>query len=101
MENHLLRHMVATLAYRAGKVLRGAPDSLTEYHAVPGGRSPVEIVAHMGDLFDWAVRMADGRREYHVSTPLAWDQEVARFFAALEAFDQRLASDVPLAFPGE
>jgi len=90
----LLRHTVATLAYRAGKALRGAPP---EFAAFAGaGRTPAQILAHMGDLLDWALAMADGRHVWHDSAPLDWDREVARFFAALEAFDQRLATGAPL-----
>jgi len=97
----MLRHTVATLAYRASKTLRGAPAEFAEYRADATSRTPAEILAHMGDLFDWALKMADGKHEWHSSQPLAWDQETARFFDALEAFDRRLASDVPLAFPAE
>ena len=91
----LLRHTVATLAYRAAKALRGAPAEFADFAGA--GRKPVEILAHMGDLFDWALGMADGRHVWRMATPLPWDQEVARFFAALEAFDQRLATGAPLA----
>jgi len=96
-----LRHTVATLAYRAGKALRGASPEFAEYRANPTSRTPAEILAHMGDLFDWALKMADGKHEWHTSQPLSWDQETARFFAALVAFDRRLASGEPLAFPAE
>jgi hypothetical protein len=54
------------------------------------------ILAHMGDLFDWALSLANGNQSWHNSSPLPWDQEVERFFRALEAFDQRLASGEPL-----
>ena len=97
----LLRHTVATLAYRAGKALRGAPPEFASYRAAPTSRTPAEILAHMGDLFDWAVKMADGKHEWHTSQPLPWDQETARFFAAIEAFDRRLAAEQPLAYPAE
>lgn len=97
----LLRHTVATVAYRGGKALRGAPAEFADYRAAPGGRTPVEILAHIGDLFDWALKLAGGTHEWHNATPLPWDQEVARFFAALEAFDRRLASGEPLGFPAE
>ena len=53
----------------------------------------------MGDLFDWALTMADGKAVWHDATPLPWDAEVARFFAALERFDARLADGRPLANP--
>jgi hypothetical protein len=89
----LLRHAVATLAYRGGKALRGAPAEFAGY----GSRTPGQILAHMCDLFDWALTTVDGKEAWHNSQPQAWDADVARFFAALEAFDRRLASGVPLA----
>ena len=84
---HFLRHTVATLAYRAAKPLHGAPDSFCKFKASADARTPVEILAHMGDLFDWALSTARGEQRWHVSTPLPWPDEVHRFFAALEAFD--------------
>jgi hypothetical protein len=92
----VIRHTVATLAYRAGKALRGAPPEFAGYRADASSRTPAEILAHMGDLFDWALSMANGAQQWHNSTPLPWDQEVERFFAALQKFDERLASDEPL-----
>jgi hypothetical protein len=97
----LLRHAVATLAYRAGKTLRGAPDGFAEFRAADGTRSPGEILAHMGDLFDWALALADGKHAWHNSKPLAWDREVERFFAGLKAFDRRLASGTRLGYSAE
>ncbi len=93
----MLRHTVATLAYRGGKALRGAPAEFASY----GTRTPGEILAHVCDLFDWALTIANGKQEWHNSQPQAWDADVARFFAGLEAFDRRLASDVPLAVEPE
>ena len=93
----LLRHTVATLAYRGGKALRGAPPEFASY----GTRTPGQILAHLGDLFDWALGMADGKYAWHDSAPQAWDADVARFFAGLTAFDQRLASGVELAVEPE
>ncbi len=95
----LLRHTVATLAYRAGKVLRDAPPAFGGFRAGEGGRTAAEILAHMGDLFDWALTMADGKAVWHDATPLPWNDEVARFFSALERFDARLATGRPLANP--
>jgi hypothetical protein len=92
----LLRHSLATLAYRAAKPLRGAPDSFCKFKASAEARTPVEILAHMGDLFEWALSAARGEERWHVATPLPWDQETDRFFAALTAFDAYLASDEPL-----
>lgn len=96
-----LRHIVATVAYRGGKALRGAPATFASYQAAETSRTPVEILSHIGDLFDWAVKLADGRHEWHDATPLPWEEEVARFFTALQAFDRRLASGEPLGAPAE
>ncbi|QOY89224.1 hypothetical protein [Paludibaculum fermentans] len=88
----LLRHALATLAYRAGKAVRDLPAEAAEYRAYPGSRSPVEILAHMGDLLDWAYAMASGAPVWRNSAPLPWPREVERFFAALGKFDSYLAS---------
>jgi hypothetical protein len=95
----LLRHTLATLAYRAGKAVRGAPPDFASFQASPGTRTPAQILAHMGDLLDWAAVLADGKHRWHDSAPLPWDDEVARFFCALQALDDRLASPAPLGYP--
>ena len=89
----LLRHTVATLAYRGGKAVRGTPDSISDFHALEGARTPRQILAHIGDLLDWALSIARGQQHWHNSEPLPWPEEARRFFAALEAFDAYLASD--------
>ena len=97
----LLRHTLATLAYRGGKALRGAPDSFCKLKASADSRTPVEILAHIGDLLEWALSAARGQQQWHASEPHPWAQEVPRFFSALEAFDAYLASDSPLQAPAE
>src|SRR5688572_18568286 len=93
----LLRHMLATIAYRGGKAVRGAPDTFAAFKPAASSRTPAQILAHVGDLFDWALSLAKGAQRWGDSEPLAWDQEVARFFAALGRFDAYLESDAPLA----
>jgi hypothetical protein len=88
----LLRHTVATLAYRAAKTMRGAPPSFADFKPGPTSNTPVHIVAHMGDLFDWGLTLLRGDWKWNTSTPLPWDQECARFFAALKKFDDALAA---------
>jgi hypothetical protein len=97
----LLRHTVATLAYRGGKAVANVPDGFSEFRLNDSTRTPGQILAHLGDLLDWALSIAKGQQTWNNSTPLPWDQETARFFAALEAFDSYLASDDQLAAPEE
>ena len=65
------------------------------------GRLPVQVLAHVGDLLDWALSMAAGKRGYTESQPLIWDQEVDRFFFVLRRFDDYLASAEPIHAPIE
>ena len=92
----LLRHMLATVAYRGGKALRGAPDSFATFHIGDKTRTPAQILAHMGDLFDWGFSIAQGKQAWKDSAPLPWNAEVERFFAAIQKFDDYLASAEPL-----
>jgi hypothetical protein len=98
-KRELLRHTLAALAYRAARALDGAPEGFGDFDGV--GRRPVEILAHMGDLFDWALSMAEGDQRWAPVPPRGWIEEKQRFFAALTAFDAYLASDEPLHAPLE
>ena len=95
-ERQLLRHTVATVAYRAGKALRGAPQSFATFKASDSSRAPAYILAHMGDLYDWALATARGDKFWQDSKPLEWSREVERFFATLKRFDDYLASSEAL-----
>jgi hypothetical protein len=92
----LLRHAIATVAYRGGKALRDAPGHFDSFHIGDKTRTPAQILAHMGDLFDWALSVARGQQTWHDSTPLPWNAEIERFFAAIKRFDDYLASGEPL-----
>ena len=96
-----LRHALATIAYRAAKAERFAPPAFGDFQAGNGARTPLQILAHMGDLFDWALTLVNGKWEYKQSAPLRWRNEVARFHASLEALDVYLASDAPLGIEAE
>jgi hypothetical protein len=97
----LLRHTLATLAYRGAKAVRGAPTAFAEHRAGPSSRTPVEILSHVGDLLDWALGLTEGRHAWHDATPRSWEKEVERFHARLAALDERLAAPEPLGFPAE
>ena len=88
----LLRHAVATLAYRGAKALRGAPESFANFEIGDSTRTPAKILAHLGDLVDWGLSMAQGKMTWRDSEPLPWKAEADRFFAALKKFDDFLAS---------
>lgn len=92
-----LRHAVATLAYRGSKVVRDAPSSFASLHISEKSRTPGEMLAHIGELLEWAFWLAKGEHRWNASVPQAWDREVTRFFEALSRFDALLGSTQPLA----
>ncbi len=59
-KREMLRHTVATLAYRGAKAVRDAPDSFASFQASETTRTPAQILAHIGDLLDWALSIAKG-----------------------------------------
>ncbi|MDX1646733.1 MAG: hypothetical protein R3304_06290 [Longimicrobiales bacterium] len=97
-ERTVLRHLVATIAYRGAKVLRDAPPGFASTTAGSGTRTAVEILAHVGDHFDWARTSAADEEERRRDVARDdWDAQVERFFAGLGAVDAHLASDEPIA----
>ena len=100
-ERQMLRHTLATLAYRGGKTLRGAPEGFSGFRASASTRTPGQVLAHIGDLLDWALSIAQGKQEWHISQMQSWELDSQRFFAALAAFVAYLASGEPLGAPVE
>ncbi len=95
-KRQLLRHTVATIAYRGRKALAGAPEGFSQFRIGETSRTPGEILAHICDLFDWANWLMKGEHMYNESTPGEWAADVDRFFAGLEKLDAWLASEEPL-----
>jgi hypothetical protein len=93
----MLRHTVATVVYRGAKTVRDAPQGFDTWRIKPGSRAPIEIVAHLGDLFAWALTMAKGAESWHDGVPQGWDEEVERFFRSVAAFDDFLVNSLSFA----
>ncbi len=100
-KREFLRHTVATVAYRGAKAIKGAPAGFAGFKAFETTRTPLEILAHIGDLFDWARSMAKGETVWKDAPPRHWKDETKRFFAAVKAFDDFLASVEPVKSPSE
>ena len=100
-KREVLRHLVATVAYRGGLAVTDAPESFAAFRADETTRTPGEILAHIGDLLEGSLQVVKGNMVYLESEPLPWKEEITRFFAAVKDFDSYLASDSPLACPVE
>jgi hypothetical protein len=93
----LLRHLLATIAYRAGKVIRGAPAEFGAFLPPGAMNTPLMLISHIADLLEWADRWSRaGDQKFHTAEPSSWDGDVARFYSALQRLDAHLASDAPL-----
>jgi hypothetical protein len=95
-KRELLRHAVATLAYRGAKAIRNAPPGLADFRIGDATRTPIQLLAHLGDLLEWGVSLAEGNQKWSVATPGAWDTESTRFFSALARLDECLDGEGPL-----
>ena len=100
-KRELLRHGLATIAYRGAKVLRDAPKDFGMLKVGETTRSPAEILAHIGDLLDWAAELVRGNRVWHDSAPGVWEDDVARFFAGLARLDEYFASNAAIGSSAE
>ena len=100
-KRELLRHLVATIAFRGNVALRDAPGDFAGFKMAGGVRTPAEILAHIGDLLQGSAHLLKGEMVYLNSAPLAWNDETARFFSAVKELDSFLASDAPIDIPVE
>jgi hypothetical protein len=101
LKREVLRHMVATVAYRGDLAVTDAPENFAAFRPHETTRTPGEILAHIGDLIEGSLHLVQGEMVYLTSDPLPWKEEVKRFFSAVKAFDSYLASEAPLACPVE
>src|SRR5262245_39170117 len=95
-KRELLRHALATVAYRGAKAVRDAPADFATYCAADAARTPQQIVLHIGDLFEWALSIATGSETWRTHSPGRWPDDVSRFFETIERFDAFLASQNPM-----
>jgi hypothetical protein len=95
-KREFLRHILATVAYRGGKAIRDAPESFAALKISDTSRTPIEILSHIVDLYDWALSLAKGKEAWFNSSPQTWEREVDRFFVSLKKLEDFLSSDEPL-----
>jgi hypothetical protein len=95
-DRRLLRHTLATLAYRCSKTLRDAPDGFSEFRLSQDTRTPGNLLTHISNVLEWALALAKDEKKPSRSSSLSWNEEVARFYHLLKDLDDYLASDAPL-----
>ncbi|MCH8122463.1 MAG: hypothetical protein IH853_05015 [Bacteroidetes bacterium] len=92
VENVLLKHFLAGLAYRTHKAVSGAPPGFATFQAAPGVRTPHQLIHHMSGVMSFALGHlvnCELRFESHDS----FDQELERFHSILDQIGDILDSD--------
>ena len=94
-KRRLLRHFLASLAYRTQKALRGAPVSFASFRAAPQVRTPHELVRHMSGVLNYARTFFGGNLALLDTLP-EFSAEVARLHQIIEELGEHLRVDTPL-----
>jgi hypothetical protein len=97
----MLRHAVATVAYRLRKAVDGASPAFEGFRAGSSSRSAGEILSHVGDLFDWAISIVKEQQAWPAPAARSWEADIDRCFRLLGELDALLASDRPVEVPLE
>jgi hypothetical protein len=86
----ILRHLVATIAFRASRSLRDTPAGFEDVRLSDGGMTARELVLHMTNVMAFALATITGTERMRHDA-LGWPQEVARFYSLLSQVDTKLA----------
>ena len=85
----LLSHVLAALAYRTQKALRGAPAGFAEFDAGSGVRTPHELICHMRSVLGYARTFIIGG-QYDRPKPVDFDADIEAFHEVIEDLSHRL-----------
>lgn len=96
-KREVLRHLLATVAYRGGLAVANVPEGFASFRAHETTRTPAELLAHLADLLEGSLYLLKGEMVYLNSAPLDWKDGVTRFFSCVKELDSYLASEGPLA----
>jgi hypothetical protein len=91
----ILRHLLATIAFRASRSLRDAPPALENVRLADGGMTARELILHMTNVMAFALATVTGTERIRHDA-LDWQQEVDRFYALLAQVDAKLAEGAVL-----
>ncbi|MBL8768326.1 MAG: hypothetical protein JNL94_13205 [Planctomycetes bacterium] len=85
-----IRHLIATIGFRASRVLLDAPDAFGAFEAGAGIRPPAQLLAHVNDVLGSAHARLVGI-EFVRTVDADWRTEVDRTFTWLDRLDRAVA----------
>lgn len=84
----IFRHTLATLAYRANRILSDAPEGFADFEAGEGVMTPRKMLNHMTIILGFAQSQLD-QSEFERPTKVSdWEVEVSRFYDTVTALDK-------------
>ncbi len=86
----LLRHFLASLAYRLRTAVKDAPDGFGDFDAGYGVRTPAQIVRHVTHVISWAHSHLADSADADRPAKLSFDDELTRFHGVLATLDRDL-----------
>ena len=89
-KRELLRHFLASLAYRTQKALRGAPAEFGDFEAGNQIRTPKELVRHMTSVLGYSRTFFIGG-SYRPEPLDTFSDEIGRFHEMLKLLSMHLA----------
>ncbi len=95
-KRHMLRHFLATLAYRTQKALRDAPGDFPDFCAGSGTRTPHELICHMTNVLGYARSTFLGGTYPYPSTTDDFASDVNAFHDMLGDLSHHLEIGTPL-----
>ena len=90
----IIRHYLATLAFRLGRALDGAPESFGDFDIGSGVRTPLQIMRHIRGLMYFANQILTAEEMPEVAE-LLWPEEALRFTEAIEKVDKAMQESEP------
>ncbi len=91
----LMRHLLATIAFRSSRALRDAPAGFEDARLAEDGWCARELLWHMTNVLAFAYATVT-RTERVKHEKLEWDGEVKRFYAMLGDLDAKLVAGASL-----
>ena len=90
----VLRHLIATIAFRATVAVRGFPAEAASSAPSEGARTPLELLSHLADLMQWSALLvrAEGRARRAVDA--SWGAAEARLYVGLADLDAALITGI-------
>jgi hypothetical protein len=92
----IFRHLVATIAFRASRSLRGATPDFENVRLSEDGMTARDLLLHMTNVLSFAIATLTAAERVRYEA-LLWDREVERFYALLTSVDAQLVSGVEIA----